>query len=368
MEDRDYMALALELAEQGAGWTCPNPMVGAVIVKDGRIIGQGWHHRCGELHAEREALAACTEDPAGSTLYVTLEPCCHQGRQPPCVDAVLDAGIRRVVVGTTDPNPLVGGKGIARLQERGVEVTVGVLEEECRTLNRFFFHYIRTRRPYVVMKYAMTMDGKIAACTGDAKWITGEAAREHVHQLPHRCRGILVGVGTVLADDPMLNCRLPGGRDPVRVICDSHLRTPLTARVVTTARDVPTLLATCETDPARHAPYQAAGCRVLTLPEQAGRVDLAALLDALGELEMDSLLLEGGGTLNWSFLEQGLVQSVYAYIAPKLLGGADAKSPVEGTGVPSPQAAFFLKNTRIQTLGEDFLLESEVDDRVHGDR
>ena len=368
MEDRDYMALALELAEQGAGWTCPNPMVGAVLVKDGRIIGQGWHHRCGALHAEREALAACTEDPAGSTLYVTLEPCCHQGRQPPCVDAVLDAGIRRVVVGTTDPNPLVGGKGIARLRERGVEVAVGVLEAECRALNRFFFHYIRTRRPYVVMKYAMTMDGKIAACTGDAKWITGEAAREHVHRLRHRCRGILVGVGTVLADDPMLNCRLPGGRDPVRIICDSHLRTPLTARVVTTARDVPTLLATCETDPARHAPYQAAGCRVLTLPEQAGKVALAALLDALGELEMDSLLLEGGGTLNWSFLEQGLVQRVYAYIAPKLLGGADAKSPVEGTGVPSPQAAFFLKNTRIQTLGEDFLLESEVDDRVHGDR
>ena len=163
MEDRDYMALALELAEQGAGWTCPNPMVGAVLVKDGRIIGQGYHRRCGELHAEREALAACAEDPAGSTLYVTLEPCCHQGRQPPCVDAVLDAGIRRVVVGTTAPNPRVGGNGIARLREHGVEVAVGVLEEECRALNRFFFHYIRTRRPYVVMKYAMTMDGKIAA-------------------------------------------------------------------------------------------------------------------------------------------------------------------------------------------------------------
>ena len=368
MEDRDYMALALELAEQGAGWTCPNPMVGAVLVKDGRIIGQGYHRRCGELHAEREALAACAEDPAGSTLYVTLEPCCHQGRQPPCVDAVLDAGIRRVVVGTTDPNPLVGGNGIARLREHGVEVAVGVLEEECRALNRFFFHYIRTRRPYVVMKYAMTMDGKIAAYTGDAKWITGEAAREHVHRLRHRCRGILVGVGTVLADDPMLNCRLPGGRDPVRVICDSHLRTPLTARVVTTAKEITTILATCEADPARHAPYEAAGCRVLTLPEQAGRVDLAALLDALGELEMDSLLLEGGGTLNWSFLEQGLVQRVYAYLAPKLLGGATAKSPVEGTGVPSPQAAFFLKNTRMQTLGEDFLLESEVEYRVHGHR
>ena len=368
MEDRDYMALALELAERGAGWTCPNPMVGAVIVKDGRIIGQGYHQRCGALHAEREALAACQSDPCGATLYVTLEPCCHQGRQPPCVDAILAAGIRRVVVGCTDPNPLVGGRGIALLREHGVEVAVGVMEEACRELNRFFFHYILTHRPYVVMKYAMTMDGKIAAYTGDAKWITGEGAREHVHRLRHRCRGILVGVGTVLADDPMLNCRLPGGRDPVRIICDTHLRTPLTARVVTTAGEIPTLLATCETAPERCRPYEAAGCRVLTLPAREGRVDLGALLDQLGRLEMDSLLLEGGGTLNWTALEQGLVQSVCAYLAPKLLGGAGAKTPVEGTGVPSPEQAFLLKNTRLQQLGEDFLLESEVEYHVHGDR
>lgn len=369
MEDRDYMAQALALAEQGAGWTSPNPMVGAVIVKDGRIIGQGYHRRCGGLHAEREALAACAEDPAGATLYVTLEPCCHQGRQPPCVDAVLDAGIRRVVVGTADPNPMVSGRGIALLRARGVDVEAGVLEAECRRLNRIFFHYIRTRRPYVVMKYAMTMDGKIAARTGNARWITGETARAHVHRLRHRCRAILVGVGTVLSDDPMLNCRLPGGRDPVRVICDSRLRTPLTARVVATAGELPTILATCETDPAKHAPYQAAGCRVLPLPaDPAGRVDLAALLDALGAEEVDSLLLEGGAALNWSALEGELVQAVYAYIAPKLLGGATAKSPVAGTGVPDPEAAFFLKNTRIQTLGEDILLESEVEYRVHGHR
>ena len=368
MEDRNYMALALSLAERGMGWASPNPMVGAVIVKDGRIIGQGWHERCGQPHAERNALAACTESPRGATMYVTLEPCCHYGRQPPCTQAVLDAGIRRVVVGSGDPNPLVAGKGLALLREAGVEVTEHVLEAECVKLNEVFFHYIRTKRPYVAMKYAMTLDGKIAAHTGDSKWVTGEEARTHVQQLRHRYTGIMVGVGTVLADDPLLTCRLPGGRSPIRIICDTQLRTPLTAQVVTTARETPTLLATCETDPARHAPYQAAGCRVLTLPEQAGKVALAALLDALGELEMDSLLLEGGGTLNWSFLEQGLVQSVYAYIAPKLLGGATAKSPVEGTGVPSPQAAFSLKNTRIQTLGEDFLLESEVDDRVHGDR
>ena len=367
MEDRDYMALALELAERGAGWTCPNPMVGAVIVKDGRIIGQGYHQRCGALHAEREALAACQSDPCGATLYVTLEPCCHQGRQPPCVDAILAAGIRRVVVGCTDPNPLVGGRGIALLREHGVVVAVGVMEEACRELNRFFFHYILTHRPYVVMKYAMTMDGKIAAYTGDAKWITGEAAREHVHRLRHRCRGILVGVGTVLADDPMLNCRLPGGRDPVRIICDTHLRTPLTARVVTTAGEIPTILATCETAPGRCRPYEAAGCRVLTLPAREGRVDLGALLDQLGGLEMDSLLLEGGGGLNESMLRQGLVHKVYCYLAPKLFGGAQAKSPVEGRGVDRPEDCWQLSSPTCTPIGEDLLLEYEVIQNVHRD-
>ena len=217
------------------------------------------------------------------------------------------------------------------------------------------------------MKYAMTVDGKIAAYTGDSKWITGEAAREHVHRLRHRCRGILVGVGTVLADDPMLNCRLPGGRDPVRIICDTHLRTPLTARVVDTAKEIPTILATCEAAPERHHPYEAAGCRVLTLPEREGRVDLGALLDRLGEQEMDSLLLEGGAALNWSALEQGVVQSVCAYLAPKLLGGAEAKTPVGGIGVPSPEKAFFLRDTRLQPVGEDFLLEGEVEYHVHRD-
>lgn len=360
MNDDGYMHLALQLAENGCGWTAPNPMVGAVIVKDSRIIGQGWHEKYGGLHAERNALAACAEDPAGSTLYVTLEPCCHYGKQPPCVDAVLAAGIRRVVVGSADPNPLVAGKGIAILRAHGIEVRENVLREECDRLNQVFFHYITTGRPFVAMKYAMTMDGKIAAYTGASQWVTGEAARAHVQQLRHRYSGIMVGVGTVLADDPSLECHMASGRNPVRIICDTHLRTPLNAQVVTTAGSTPTIFATCCTEQSRQAPYLRAGCRVLCLPPRSGHVDLVRLMDALGQMQIDSILLEGGGTLNWSALESGVIQRVYTYIAPKLFGGKTAKTPVEGAGVPAPGDAFCLKNSRLTRLGEDFLIESEV--------
>ena len=361
MNDKDYMRLALQLAKKGCGWTSPNPMVGAVVVKEGRIIGQGWHQQYGQAHAERNALASCAEPPQGATMYVTLEPCCHYGKQPPCVDAILDAGIRRMVVGSADPNPLVAGKGIAILRAHGIAVTEHVLQEECDELNKVFFHYITTKRPFVSMKYAMTMDGKIAAYTGASKWITGEAARNHVQQQRHRFRGIMVGVGTVLADDPLLTCRMEGGRDPVRIICDTHLRTPLRSQVVTTAKQVPTILATCCGDPEKQAAYQQAGCRVLCLEEQCGHVNLPQLMEQLGQEQIDSILLEGGGTLNWSALESGIVQQVQAYIAPKLFGGRDAKTPIEGAGVPLPDAAFRLKNSRLERLGEDFLIESEVE-------
>ena len=366
MKDEQFMHLALQLAQRGCGWTAPNPMVGAVIVKDGRIIGQGWHQRYGEPHAERNALAACTEDPRGATLYVTLEPCCHHGKQPPCTEAILAAGIAHVVVGSDDPNPLVAGKGIRQLRDHGVTVTEHCLQAECDRLNEVFFHYIQTKRPFVVLKYAMTLDGKIAAYTGASQWITGETARNHVQQQRHRYRGIMVGVGTVMADNPRLTCRLPGGRSPTRIICDTHLRTPLDANVITTARETPTILATCCTDPERQRPYEAAGCQVLCVEKQDGHVNLSQLMERLGEMQLDSILLEGGGTLNWAALESGIVQKVQAYVAPKLLGGRTAKTPVEGTGVPTPDQAFFLRNSRITQLGEDFLIESEVADRVHG--
>ena len=361
MNDVDYMKLALQLAQKGCGWTAPNPMVGAVLVKDGQIIGQGWHKKYGQPHAERNALASCRADPRGAVMYVTLEPCCHYGKQPPCVDAILESGIRRVVVGSGDPNPLAAGKGIAVLRAHGVEVTENILREECDGLNRVFFHYITTKRPFVSMKYAMTMDGKIAAYTGASKWVTGETARNHVQQQRHRFSGIMVGVGTILTDDPLLTCRMENGRNPIRIICDTHLRTPLQAQVIVTAKQVPTIVATCCCDPEKQRPYQQAGCRILCLKEKNGHADLTQLMERLGQEQIDSVLLEGGGTLNWAALESGIVQQVQAYIAPKLLGGKDAKTPVEGMGVPSPDAAFRLKNSRLEELGEDFLIESEVE-------
>lgn len=360
VNDEYYMRRALELAKRGEGWCSPNPMVGAVIVKDGEIIGEGWHERCGEAHAERNALARCGAEARGATMYVTLEPCCHHGRQPPCTDAILAAGIARVVVGSGDPNPLVAGRGVEILRSHGVAVTEHVLEAECAAINEVFFHYIRTATPYVALKYAMTLDGKIAAYTGESKWITGEAAREHVHRLRHRYRGIMCGVGTVLADDPMLTCRIPGGRDPVRIVCDSALRTPPESQIVRTARSSPVIIATLCADERRAAPYLDAGCEVVVLPERHGHVDLTALMAELGRREIDSLLIEGGATLNWSALKAGIVRRVYAYVAPLLLGGASAKTPVAGRGFPSPGEGLRLEGARTERLGEDILIECEV--------
>ncbi len=368
MNENDFMHRAIELAQRGCGWVAPNPMVGAVLVKDGRVIGQGWHRKFGGLHAEREALASCTESPQGATMYVTLEPCCHHGKQPPCVDAILQAGIAHVAVGSVDPNPLVKGKGIRMLREHGVRVTEHVLQEECDRLNEVFFHYIRTGLPFVVMKYAMTMDGKIAAYTGASKWITGEEARMHVQQQRHRYRAIMVGTGTVQADDPLLTCRIKDGKNPVRILCDSGLRIPLDARVIATAREIPTILATCNYDKKKAAAYEQAGCYILRTASQNGQVDLQDLMRQLGDGGIDSVLLEGGGTLNWSAMKNGIVNKVQAYIAPKLLGGREAKTPAEGQGFSSLEEAVRLKNSKIIRLGADILMESEVDTDVYGNR
>ena len=365
-QDRQYMKMALELAQKGMGFTAPNPMVGAVIVKNGRIIGQGYHRKYGGLHAEREALAACTEEPEGASIYVTLEPCCHYGKQPPCVNAILEAGIRRVIIGSSDPNPLVAGKGIRILKDHGIEVTENILKEECDKLNEAFFYYIQDKKPYVVMKYAMTMDGKIAAYTGESKWVTGEAARIHVQEQRLKYTGIMVGVGTVLADDPMLTCRLENSRNPVRIICDSHLRTPLTSKIVRTAKTIPTILASSSKDQQKIKNYEELGCQVLYVPEKNGHIDLNRLMEILGATKIDSILLEGGGSLNWSALECGIVQKVQTYIAPKLFGGEEAKTPVEGKGFPDPASAVLLKNSEIIRLGDDFLIESEVKRNVYG--
>ncbi len=365
MNDNDYMRLALQLAEKGRGLTSPNPMVGAVIEKDGEIIGQGWHEQYGKAHAERNALASCTKSPAGATMYVTLEPCCHYGRQPPCTDAIIEAGIKRVVVGSGDPNPKVSGKGIQILRSHGITVTEHMLQKDCEQLNEVFFHYIQTKRPFVVMKYAMTMDGKIASVSGASKWITGEAARNHVQIQRRRYMGIMAGVGTILADDPLLTCRINDGRNPIRIICDTHLRTPAGAQVVQTAGQIPTILATCCTNREKQRIYENAGCRILLVNKKKGHVDLFQLMEQLAREPIDSILLEGGGTLNWEALNSGIVQKVQAYVAPKLFGGQNAKTPVEGAGVSLPGDAFLLKNSVITPLDDDFLIESEVVNHVH---
>ena len=361
MRDRDYMRMALEEAVKGEGWTNPNPMVGAVIVKDGRVIGKGFHERYGRLHAERNAIADCRESMEGATIYVTLEPCCHHGKQPPCTEAIIRERFARVVIGSDDPNPLVAGKGVRILREHGIQVDPGVEKEACDALNPVFFHYIRTGRPYVAMKYAMTADGKIATYTGASKWITGEAARQEVQKARHRYAGIMVGVNTVLADDPMLNCRLPGGHSPVRIICDTHLRTPLEAQVVRTAGEIPTILATACTDEDTQKKYRERGCEVLWIPKKDGHIDLALLMERLGEKKIDSILLEGGGSLNYSALQAGIVNKVQTYLAPKLFGGEGAKSPVAGLGVETPDQAFRLVNRQIREIGEDVLIEWEVE-------
>ena len=359
MTDIQYMQLALELAGKGCGFVNPNPMVGAVIVKDGEIIAKGYHKKYGELHAERNALAACTTSPKGATLYVTLEPCCHYGNTPPCTEAIIESGISKVVIGSKDPNPLVAGKGIEKLCRQGIEVFQGVLEKECDRLNEVFFHYIKTGTPYVVMKYAMTMDGKIATVTGKSKWITGETARQKVHQDRRRYAAVMVGLGTVLADDPLLSCRMENGKNPVRIICDTHLQTPLHSQIVTSAEDIPTIIATACTDTEKHKNYTREKCKIVTVSKKDGCIDLNKLMIMLGKEKIDSILLEGGGILNWSALQNGIVNKVQTYIAPKIFGGI-SNTPVNGLGVEHPDSAFFLVNSTITTLGEDVLIESEV--------
>ena len=360
MTDEFYMKQALSLAKKGCGWVSPNPMVGAVIVKNNRIIGSGFHQKYGGPHAERNALAACGESPAGATMYVTLEPCCHHGKTGPCTQAIIQSRIRRVVIGSKDPNPLVCGKGIELLRQAGILVTTDVLQEECDRLNTIFFHFIRTKTPYITMKYAMTADGKIATAAGDSKWITGDKARLHVHQTRHQYSGIMAGVGTVLLDDPLLTCRLPASKNPLRIICDTHLRTPLKSRLVSTAGEIPTLLATCCTDTGKIQPYLDTGCEVLTIPSCDGHVDLKVLIRHLGARGIDSVLLEGGMTLNWSALKAGIVKSIQTYIAPKIVGGAKAKSPIGGEGIQTLSQAWTLTPASIQHFGDDLLLESEV--------
>ena len=360
MEDKEYMSLAIELAKKGSGKVNPNPLVGAVVVKDGKIISTGYHEYYGGFHAERNALSHEDIDFSGATLYVNLEPCCHQGKTPPCTDIIIEKKIAKVVIGMVDPNPLVSFMGVEILKAAGIEVVVGVMEQECLELNRPFIHYITTKRPYVVLKYAMTMDGKIATRDGHSKWITNEKSRELVHHDRNRYQAIMVGVNTVVIDDPMLNCRIEQGRDPIRIICDTNLRTPLESQLVNTAKDIRTVIATSCFDKTAHEPYLAKGCEVIMVNRKNDHLDLDELMGKLGRMKIDSILLEGGGTLNFSALESRIVNKVKAFVAPKIFGGHDATSPVSGVGISQVAACFKLDNLKTSMIDGDILIEGEV--------
>lgn len=365
IQDKQYMLRAIELAAKGGGWTNPNPNVGAVIVKDGRIIGEGYHERCGQLHAERNAFANLTEDASGATIYVTLEPCCHYGKTPPCTEAIIEHNIARVVIGSRDPNPLVAGKGAKLLREKGIVVEEDFMREECDKLNAIFFHHITTGKPYVAMKYAMTLDGKIATRTGASKWITGDKAREHVHTKRSRYAAILAGIGTVLADDPMLNARIDNAHQPVRVIVDTSLRIPMDSNIVKSAGEYKTIVACKSLEQSnkqieKKNQLEELGITVVELPLVDGHVSLKSLMEYLASQGLDSVYIEGGGQIHESALKEGIVNHVYAYVAPKIFGGSEAKTPVEGVGVSVPDECAKLILADTSVLGEDILLEYEV--------
>jgi len=367
--DGRWMRRALALARRAEGRTSPNPLVGAVVVKNGRAVGEGWHKGPGRPHAEIEALTAAGRRAKGATLYVTLEPCTHTDkRTPPCAPAVIRSAPARVVVGMRDPNPKVAGRGVAALKAAGIAVGVGVEEARCRGLNAPYVRAMETGLPWVTLKVAQTLDGKVATARGESKWITGEAARRHGHGLRARNDVILVGVGTVLADDPALTCRLVRGRDPVRVVVDPRLETPPNARVLTEGRPTPTILATLAATlaatpaakPTAARRLEAAGARLLKVRGRAGRMDLGWLLMALAAEGRHRVLCEGGPRLAAELVGRGLVNRVAFYTAPRILGGDDARGAIGGTAPARLAGALRLGPLAVRRLGDDVLIEADV--------
>lgn len=357
-----WMRLALQLAEATRGQTSPNPMVGAVAVKNGQVIGTGAHLKAGTPHAEVHALNMAGENARDCTLYVTLEPCNHFGRTPPCTRRIIEAGVKRVVIGSADPDEKVSGQGIEYLRQAGVEVMTDVLKKECLLLNEAYFHHRKTKKPFVTLKMATTLDGKIATRTGDSRWVTGENARAHVHELRKQSDAILVGVGTVLADDPQLTVRIGGEtlRQPVRIVLDSKLQTPSHAQLVRTDVAPTWIFTTSACDQDKKEKLLAQGVNVI-LTNSRKQVDLEEVLAYLGEQGILSLFVEGGSKINASFLRGNHVQKVMAYIAPKLLGGANSKNAIAGADPDYMAQAVQLSRTRLERIGDDYLLSGYID-------
>lgn len=354
------MARALQLALRGAGHTRPNPMVGAVLVKDGRIIGEGWHKQYGGPHAEVNAFASATEDPEGATLYVSLEPCSHYGKTPPCADLIIRKKVARVVAALEDPNPLVSGRGFRKLRANGIRVTVGVLAEEARHINDVFLTYVTRKRPFVLYKAAMSLDGKIACHTGESQWISSEKSREEVQRLRGILSGIMVGAGTVIADDPRLTCRMEEYENPARIIVDGKLRVPVESRIFhEPGRNI--ILTTSEASPEKKKALENLGVELIEADsEEPGKVDLKSAMLALGIKGIDGILLEGGPTLAASALEAGIIDAVRFYIAQKIIGGREAPSPFAGTGAAHMNEVVPLTDAVYGTSGEDLWIQAYI--------
>lgn len=358
------MKRALELAKKGRGRVNPNPMVGAVIVKDNQIVGEGFHEVFGGNHAEVNALNMAGENAKGAEIYVTLEPCSHFGKTPPCALALIKAGIKRVIISMKDPNPIVSGRGIKILRDNGIEVVVGVLEAEAVKLNEIFVKYMETKTPYVLMKTAATLDGKISTVSGESRWISSKASREYVHYLRNNMMAIMVGIGTIITDNPMLTTRLEGKRckSPTAIIIDSKLRIPLNCRILETLKERKVIIAvTEEADKNKIKQLEDIGVSIIKTPLKEEKVDLKYLMTKLGELGIDSILLEGGSTLNFSFLKEKLVDKVMCFIAPIMLGGEKAKTPVGGIGIEKLSEAVKISNMELRTIEQDILIEGYIE-------
>jgi diaminohydroxyphosphoribosylaminopyrimidine deaminase/5-amino-6-(5-phosphoribosylamino)uracil reductase len=352
LEDQDYMKVALQLAEQGSGQTSPNPLVGAVVVKNGQILGMGAHLKAGEPHAEVHAIRMAGAEAEDSTVYVTLEPCSHHGKTPPCADLLISSKVRRVVIAAVDPNPLVAGRGIKKLQAAGIEVVSGVLNSEAEALNKVFFHFIQTRRPFVTLKWAGSLDGKTATVTGESKWITGEEARLDVHKYRELHDAILAGAETVIKDDPSLTCRLENPKkQPVRIVLDTHLRTPETAAVVNDGLSETWIITGSGVSPEKIASFQKKKAVIIQMNTPA--IEIGNLLLLLGEKNITSLFVEGGAAVHGSFIKSGLFNEVVSYAAPMLIGGKEAPPAVGGAGFSGINEAIRLKIKQTEILGDD---------------
>jgi diaminohydroxyphosphoribosylaminopyrimidine deaminase/5-amino-6-(5-phosphoribosylamino)uracil reductase len=359
--DLAVMQRALQLAERGRGHVEPNPLVGAVLVNDGKVVGEGWHQRFGGPHAEIEALTAAGEAARGGTLYVTLEPCCHHGKTPPCTDAVFQAGLQRVVAALADPFPPVAGRSFTILRDAGVTVEVGVAADQAAELNAPYLKLLQTGRPYVIAKWAMSLDGKTATHTGESRWISSPAARQRVHELRGRMDGIVIGIGTVLTDDPLLTARPAGPRVATRIILDSRLRLPLDSQLVRTVSEAPLLIAHSDSaDGAKRLLLEKAGCECLALEPPSGRPFVRALLNELGRRRFTNLLVEGGSEVLGSFFEIQEVDEFQVFVAPKLIGGRLALSPVGGAGVAKMTEALAAPELVVERIAEDVLLRGRL--------